>query len=399
MQRTNITTVLLLVSTSCIWFGCGGPSKAGLEARKDAYSRVDKVNTQIGYSQARQAFETGQLRKALKLITEAVDRYPQAAEYNLLHGRVLLELHRLDEARSAFEAALAVNDQQAEAYYFLGIIYQRWSEDEEAYEQYMKACSIDAARPQYLLASAETLVSLRRYDEADALVHENLRSFEHHPSFRHLLGQIAQLQGDPAAAARLYEEASILQPENTQLLEELACAQFAAEEFSGCLRTLQILASREYVFNAQLSLLNARCLVHTNQLLDARPLYKQLRTDLPHDTILWEESGWLAWSLEDWRGLRHAGLQASSLAPDSCSGWLLLGVADRAEGSLESAEKQLVKAVSCEDASTLAWVLLSRVRMQRGDDAGAAEAWSVAAEQDGTLANQMRVTSAIEIDG
>jgi tetratricopeptide (TPR) repeat protein len=271
MQRTNITTVLLLVSTSFILVGCGGPTNVGLEARKDAYARIDKVNTQIGYSQARQAFETGQLREALELIVEAVDRYPQAAEYNLLHGRVLIELHRLDEARSALEAAIAVNEQQAEAYYFLGIIYQRWSEDEQAYDHYKKACAIDVGRPQYLLATAETLVSLRRYDEADALVHANLRSFEHHPSFRHLLGQIAQLRGDQSVAARLYEEASILQPDNAQLLEELACAQFAAEEFSGCLGTLQILAARQHEFNAQLNLLNARCLVHTNQMLDARP--------------------------------------------------------------------------------------------------------------------------------
>ena len=34
---------------------CGGPSKAGLEAREAAYSRIDLINTQIGYSQAQQA--------------------------------------------------------------------------------------------------------------------------------------------------------------------------------------------------------------------------------------------------------------------------------------------------------------------------------------------------------
>ena len=398
MRRIDIITLLLMLTVPFAGFGCDGPTKAGLESRQDAYSRIDKVNTQIGYSQARQAFETGQLREALELISAAVTRYDQAAEYHLLHGRVLIELHRLDEARSALEAAIAVDGQQAEAYYFLGIIYQRWSEDAEAYEQYMKACSIESSKPQYLLAAAETLVSLRRYDEADALIHGHLRSFEHHPSFRHLLGQIAQLRGDLTVAARLYEEASILQPHNSQLLEELACAQFAAEDFSACLETLQVLETRQYDFSAQLHLLNARCLVHTKRMLDARPIYKQLCKDLPHDAILWEESGWLAWTLEDWRGLRHAGTQASSLAPDSSSGWMLMGVADRAEGNLESAEEHLVQAVSCEDAKPLAWVLLSRVRTQRGNDAGAAEAWSAAAEMDCTLANEMRVTSAVEIN-
>ena len=206
MLRALLATATMLVAT-----GCNGPSKAGLEARENAYNRIDKVNTQIAYGQAKQAFEVGKLRKGLEIIAEAADRYPEAAEYHLLEGRILMEMSRLDEGRIALEAAIAQDDQLSEPWYFLGIIYQRWSEDAKAYEHYLQAADLEADRAQYLLAAAETLVSMRRFDEAEALIQERIRRFEHHPAMRHLLGQIAALRGDRELAVRYYEEATLLQ--------------------------------------------------------------------------------------------------------------------------------------------------------------------------------------------
>ena len=276
----SITSCLLAVLLGAA--GCGGPSKAGLEAREQAYGRIDQVNTQISYSQARQSFETGQLRDALDLIQDAVDRYPQSAEYHLLHGRILIELHRLDAARASLEAAIERDDQLHEAHYFLGIVHQRWSEDEEAFAQYQRASELEETKPQYLLAAAESLIALQRYDEAKSLVHHRLRRFEHHPAFRHLLGQIARLQGDLAGAARLYEEASLLQPDDLQLVVEVANAQFAAGDVPGCLDTLRVLEMRGHDFEPQQQLLRARCLVQANRCIDARPLYRALCTEHPH---------------------------------------------------------------------------------------------------------------------
>ena len=379
----SITSCLLAALLGAV--GCGGPSKAGLEAREQAYGRIDQVNTQISYSQARQSFETGQLRDALDLIQDAVDRYPQSAEYHLLHGRILIELHRLDAARASLEAAIERDDQLHEAHYFLGIVHQRWSEDEEAFAQYQRASELEETKPQYLLAAAESLIALQRYDEAKSLVHHRLRRFEHHPAFRHLLGQIARLQGDLAGAARLYEEASLLQPDDLQLVVEVANAQFAAGDVPGCLDTLRVLEMRGHDFEPQQQLLRARCLVQANRCIYARPLYRALCTEHPHDEILWTELGWLSWMLEDWRGLRDAAEQVTSLNADASRGWLLLAVADRATGQLADAESHLLNAVQCADVEALAWVILARVRMQQGDSSGAAEAMRMASALDEAL--------------
>ena len=393
----SITSCLLAALLGAA--GCGGPSKAGLEAREQAYGRIDQVNTQISYSQARQSFETGQLRDALDLIRDAVDRYPQSADYHLLHGRILIELHRLDEARASLEAAIERDDELHEAHYFLGIVHQRWSEDEEAFTQYQRAAELEETKPQYLLAAAESLIALQRYDEAKSLVLHRLRRFEHHPAFRHLLGQIARLQGDLAGAARLYEEASLLQPDDLQLVVEVANAQFAAGDVPGCLDTLRVLETRGHDFEPQQQLLRARCLVQANRCVEARPLYRTLCTQHPHDEILWTELGWLSWMLEDWRGLRDAAEQVTSLNTEASRGWLLLAVADRAADRLEDAESHLMNAVRCADVEALAWVILARVRMQQGDASGAAEAMRMASALDETLTDHPLVAGVVGSGG
>ena len=399
MRNANTNLNTLIMSLALLGLAaCGGPSKAGLEAREAAYSRIDLINTQIGYSQAQQAFETGQLRDSLELIEKTVERYPDAAEYHLLHGRVLLELHRLDEALAAIESALEQDESLADAHYFIGVIHQRWSEDEEAYEHYLKATDLDDTSPQYLLAAAEALVALGRNEEAKNLMEGRLRKFEHHPAFRHLLGQIAQLQGDREAAARLYEEASLLQPDDMQLVEELATAQFLAEQIPACMDTIRIIESGDHILNKQMTLLKARCLMQSERYTEARIIYGELRTSEPNDVHIWEEWGWLAWLLEDRRGLQEAGQRVTKLAPDHSTGWIMLAVIERADNALAAAEAHLETAVACEDVGSLAWVLLSKIRQMRGDDAGADTARATAIRLDDSLQNDPRIVGVIDGD-
>ena len=61
-MHTTIIRSLLATAALLAVTGCSGPSKTGLEARENAYNRIDKVNTQIAYGQAKQAFEVGKLR-------------------------------------------------------------------------------------------------------------------------------------------------------------------------------------------------------------------------------------------------------------------------------------------------------------------------------------------------
>ena len=156
---------------------------------------------------------------------------------------------------------------------------------------------------------------------------------------------------------------------------------------------------RGHELQPQQQLLKARCLVQASRCIEARPLYRSLCTQLPHDEMLWTELGWLSWMIKDWRGLRDAAEQVTSLNPDASQGWMLLAVAERADDALAQAETYLMKAVNCSDAESLSWVILSRVRMQQGDESGAADAMTTASSMDAALAEHPRVVVVVESGG
>src|SRR5262245_17298819 len=113
--------------------GCA-PTKAGLDARKQASDRLNLISAQIQFGQAKQSFEVGQVERATKEIDAAIKTFADAAEFHVLKGRIYLETHKLEEALRSFETAIEKDPKFAEPHYCAGIVYQRWSNDREAHE-------------------------------------------------------------------------------------------------------------------------------------------------------------------------------------------------------------------------------------------------------------------------
>ena len=179
--------ILILVAFCLVC--CGGPSKTGIMARQKAYARMNLVNADLASQQARQQFEVGQLDAAITTIDVAIDRYPEKSKYHQLRGRILLEQHKLDDARKAFETASTLHPEAAEPHYLLGVLHQRWGDDETALQSYTSACENDSSHTQFFLARAETLTALDRDDEAIELL-IGKHQFQHQASIPALLGQI-----------------------------------------------------------------------------------------------------------------------------------------------------------------------------------------------------------------
>src|SRR5436190_1417931 len=193
MLRRILFSVFLLAAFAVL-AGCGGPSAEGINQRRLASERVGVMNAQISFDQARQAFEVGQFEKSLREINAAITRYPNNPEYYILQGRIYLETKRLEQAIGSFEQGITRCDAlakaqekatakpdtapdrpaaaspaqviMAEGHYYSGIVYQRWSDDQRAYEEYSQAFQIESTKVDYLLAAAESLVALGRFDEA-----------------------------------------------------------------------------------------------------------------------------------------------------------------------------------------------------------------------------------------
>ncbi len=387
--------IIALTSLMVLSAGCG-PTKAGMDARSAARDRMDAFNASFTHDQAKQEYEVGQFDRALRNIELAIRQAPDVAEFYVLKGRIHLETHRLQQAINAFATALEKDPQSAEAHYFSGIVYQRWSDDEQSYECYARAYEIEPDNVQYLLADAEAMVALGELDPAEELVYSRLDYFENNSALRHLLGQIALLQGEPKKAAKLYSEARMLDPDNELLIEELAWAQYDAGMFGQCFETVVLLEEKSDEERTDLIHLRARCLAMLERTADAHRLYMELTRRNPTEASIWIEFGTIAWELGDYRRLAHCSVRTIALAPDRYEGYMLKGLYERHEDRLPEAVELLKKAGEFAHDAPMPHLLLGRALEESGDEEGAVIAYAEALRIDPYNADARALHSMIE---
>ncbi|NBX32018.1 MAG: hypothetical protein EBR07_04725, partial [Planctomycetes bacterium] len=114
MNRTFIRCLLAgsLATATLFAAGCGAPRSQ--QVRTEARGRYDRAGAQIAYDQARQSFQSGQFEPALGHIDRAIARFPKESSYQLLRGRILHEMTRIDESRDAFQAAVDLDPKKPE---------------------------------------------------------------------------------------------------------------------------------------------------------------------------------------------------------------------------------------------------------------------------------------------
>ena len=152
-MRMNPIVAVSLAATVAFAAACA-PRAAGKEARKEADARFQRTTSLVSFDQAKQAFESGELEKARKDVESALARSNKEAKYWSLLGRIELESKKLEKAVDAFGKAIECDPKLAEPYYYRGIVYQRWSDNEKAIADYIRRASSTA--------SASRTCSLRR---------------------------------------------------------------------------------------------------------------------------------------------------------------------------------------------------------------------------------------------
>ena len=292
------------------------------------------------WQMAQQQFFAGDLDKALKTVNRSLAINPNVTKSHVLKGRILIEKGRLEEARDCLLTAEKLDDKSVDAQYFLGIVHEQFNQPEDALARYNKAAELDTANPQYPVAAAEMLVQLHRLDEAEQLLNAKKTTFQYNAAVRQSLGHISQLRGDHAAAVIAFNEAMLLVPDDTAILEDLAQAQFAAGMFSEAEYSLtRLLEDPKNIDRRDLKSMRSKCLVNTNRPVEARTILLEITADqeAARDLACWIDLGNVCAVLKDKGNLRNASQRAIALQPDRHEGYTLRAMGQRLDGRTEEA--------------------------------------------------------------
>lgn len=343
--------------------GCGGPTKTGIEARKSANDRFNRVGSAVAFDQAAQALEAGQFKEALDQIDRVVSSFPTDSKARLLRGRIVFEMGRLELAMTEFKNAAELDPLCDECLYYQGVVAQRWGRDEEAASAYAAALTVEPTNTHYLLASAETLLVLGRIDAAKRLVEDSACHFEFNSALAQLRSEIATAEGDHAQALQLMELAVTLAPDPSLYQEDLAIVAFHSRDWDRCLKSMALLPT-QISDRADMIRIRARCMAMVGRSREARDLLVvfESRTTVAelitvdHDLTL----GYIAWMIGDVERADICARRLMSRNPQLCDGYLLKGMILDRQGDFSSAVNLLKKAQDLDPQRRVVGQMLAR---------------------------------------
>lgn len=368
------STILALALTGCSTTK-GTPGKA----RAEAAERYATNRAELGVQQARQDFEVGNLKNALYNIEGAIELNPDDPAYYVLKGRILIEMNHLEPAMQAFRHATTIDPSLGDAHYYTGLVYQRWSDLESAGDAYLAALETDRSDPDYMLAALETLISMRRLDDAEALIESSRPHFENNAAVRRSQGHLAMLRNQPGVAAEQFHKALLLTPEDKSIIEVLILAYMRDGNHAKAEYYLdQLLCESEYAGRADLRHLKALCLCAANRLVEARSIYLRLIEENPSDPQMWFELGSVAYKLGDMRRVQNVVSRTIAVWPARFESYMLRGMVHEHEQRLDQAIADYQRACNLRPNHEEPYILLGLALQAKGRASEANEAFQTA---------------------
>ncbi len=377
---------MLLASTL---IGCQSNHEKWVNAAEDRWL---SVRTALMLDMAQQQFDTGDLEQAERTVKEAMTIDPTSPELHVLAGRIELEQGHLERSYHLFNAAIMLDDKLAEAHYYQALVFERWQNYEVAFDEYTKACEAEPDNPAYLIARGEMLVSLGRTDEAITLIEDKLTYFDQNAGMRAALGHMYDISGRSDKAVSYFRQATVLDPENIKLAEELALAQVAAGRHDDGIDSLkQLLDNPELQDRNDLRQVLAAAYVKIGRLSDAKDVLMRIVRKDPADVDNWIKLGELAWKQEDYGGTLQAAHRVISLAPHRHEGYLLAGMVWQKRGRVDDALSNFDQAAQLAPDSATPLLLRGITLQKAGRRQAAADAYrqSLSREPDNVRAKKL----------
>lgn len=339
--RSSALVLALAAGLPLALLGCaGGHGEYTSEHLSLAKQRMNEMKAAQEWDMARQAFLAGDLNKALEAVDHSLALNDKVVKSHVLRGRILMEKSDLEGALISLDRAEELDPASVEAQYYQALVYERFTQREQALVHYRKAAELDPGAPLYLIAASEMMMDLGRLDEAEAYLLGRRASFEHNAGIRQTLGHIAMIQGEPAEAVELFNEARLLAPDDAAILEDLVRAQVATGRLAEAEYNIaRLLQTPTNTGRRDLRLLRARCLLAVDRPVEARDLLVGLTNEAEgaKDINAWIALGDVAYILRDNNRLRLASSRLIGLSPDRHEGHTFRALLLRRQGDLRAA--------------------------------------------------------------
>lgn len=340
MIRTATLVLATLATATLTGCGMGKHGQYTQEHLNQAQEKMTMLKSGTEWQMAHQQFLAGDLDKALKTVDRSIAMNGTVPKSHLLRGRIMLEKSRLEEARQEFLTAQKIDPAFVEAYYYLGIVYERVNQSDEALASYTKAMDLDSANAQYVVAAAEMLINQNKFDEANQLLTDRKQYLQYNAAIRQTMGHIAELKSDHAGAVTLFTEALLLAPGDQSISEDLVQAQISTAQYADAESLLgKLLNKEENKSRRDLRAMRAKCLIALNRPVDARTALQELTADKDGSADLrsWIDLGNVCAILHDKGGLRNAMQRVTAMAPDRPEGYMLKAMFCRQDNRLNDA--------------------------------------------------------------
>ncbi len=342
--KSVLVTSAILLSTLAGCSGQGNYTRQGVSLAKE---RMSFLKSGTEWELARQAFLAGDLEKAIEKVDYSLSINDTVVKSHVLKGRIQIELGDIGNALKSLQTASTLDPEDPDAHYYLAIVYERLNRPEDAYNHFVMASEFDDYNPSYTVAAAEMLIDLDRIDEAKAFLN-SIPMSQNNAGIRQSLGHIALLEHDFQTAVKYFNEARLLAPDDTGIVEDLINAQMLAGMFAKAERNIALLLKKpENAERRDLQILHAKTLLNTGRPVEARSIYQELlsTSEGKSDVDSWIGLANAAFTINDMRTVRKAASRVIALAPDSHDGFLLYAMYHRQSNDLDASLASINKAI------------------------------------------------------
>ncbi len=386
-SKTLSASLILGLALATCTTGCMGHGRSTSEGLTLAHERMAQIKSATQWEMANESYMAGDLERALESVNNSLSLNPSVAKSHTLRGKILFEMGRLEEARDSLLRAEIINPNAIEAVYFLGIVYERLSQQEEALAYYQKAAAMDPAEAMYAVASAEILIDMSKPEDAESYLNERSNVFGHNAGVQQTLGHIAMIQGNDDEAEKRFRTAWTLSPEEPAILEDLVNAQMQLGRYAEAEHNInQLLQFESYKGRRDILRLRSRCLLNLDRTMEAREVLLKLTDakDGQGDLGSWLDLGVVSYSINDMPRLRQAAQRIIELAPERSEGHLYRALWQRKHGDNSGALSTLQKGFKSATMPVEAYLLRGMIEQELGMNEAAQRSYSTATQMDPT---------------